>query len=94
MHPIPLGLATQPTPLEALRDSSPSPSAESQPRQRKQPKRTRRLPTKYQNMTDISIFLQENPEPAPSPTFIESRRKEIILLKNSLSLSDKQCELL
>ena len=76
---IPDPIPAPPNPSEAIRDPSPSPSAasSSEALQRRQPKRTRRLPTRYQNMADISIFLQQEKAPAPIPTFIESRRKEI-----------------
>ena len=41
----------------------------------RRPVRSRRLPSRYQNMADVSIYLQN--EPAPSLSFVESRRKEI-----------------
>jgi hypothetical protein len=46
------------------------------------PIRARRLPLRYQNFADITVFLQDDldsspPTSAPTPTFAESRRKEI-----------------
>jgi hypothetical protein len=45
------------------------------------PTRARRLPLRYQNFADITVFLQDevdsSPVSTPTPTFAESRRKEI-----------------
>jgi hypothetical protein len=47
------------------------------------PTRARRLPLRYQNFADITVFLQDDDplsnqfENPPTPTFAESRRKEI-----------------
>ena len=42
---------------------------------RNRPVRTRQPPTRYQNVADVSIFLQD--DSATTPSFTESRRKEI-----------------
>lgn len=57
---------------------------------RRNPARTHRLPTRFQHMADISVFLKND---ASEPSFTESRRKEIngLLEKGALeviSISD------
>ncbi len=58
---------------------SPLPAAKNPPTATTRPSYIRRPPIRYQNMADISIFLQEKDIPStPHPTsFVQSRQKEL-----------------
>lgn len=76
-----------PTIERSIQDPDPSPAPEQSvpaPLTIERPTRTRQLPTRYQNMADISVFLQDDPTFSPmilsttAPVlFADSRRKEI-----------------
>lgn len=63
----------------SLSDAQTLPAAENPLTEMARPSRTGGLPITYQNMADISIFLQdEDPPLTPAPTpFMESRQKEL-----------------
>jgi hypothetical protein len=75
----------EPENVQPSDDDNQDPAPEISPR----PTRARRLPLRYQNFADITVFLQDEDDSspiftlnlsstsAPTPTFAESRRKEI-----------------